>query len=153
MLGEVEGAQNGFGGFTGRVAFGKFAQVGQHHFVVGFHVLEGAQPERRVVAPDPDGEPKYTDRLNGPIQSTAGDILYLTMEKMAADPRPGVHFLLSVHDELVLECPEEDAREVALWLKEKMRSSIEDVLGKDLGGEKSVEVSYGPSWGETTEGV
>jgi hypothetical protein len=42
---------------------------------------------------------------------------------------------------------------VALWLKEKMRSSIEDVLGKDLGGEKSVEVSYGPSWGETTEEV
>ena len=26
-------------------------------------------------------------------------------------------------------------------------------LGKDLGGEKSVEVSYGPSWGETTEEV
>jgi DNA polymerase I-like protein with 3'-5' exonuclease and polymerase domains len=72
---------------------------------------------------------------------------------MAADPRPGVHFLLSVHDELVLECPEEDAREVALWLKEKMRSSIEDVLGKNLGGEQSVEVSYGPSWGETTEEV
>src|SRR5215216_4979058 len=55
--------------------------------------------------------------------------------------------------EVVLECYEEDAREVALWLKEKMRSSIEDVLGKDLGGEKSVEVSYGPSWGETTEGA
>jgi hypothetical protein len=34
-----------------------------------------------------------------------------------------------------------------------MRSSIEDVLGKDLGGEKSVEVGYGPSWAETTEGV
>jgi DNA polymerase-1 len=108
---------------------------------------------RRVVAPDSDGEPKYTDRLNGPIQSTAGDILYLTLEKMAADPRPGVHFLLSVHDELVLECPEDEARDVALWLKEKMRSSIEDVLGKDLGGENSVEVSYGPSWGETIEEV
>jgi DNA polymerase I-like protein with 3'-5' exonuclease and polymerase domains len=72
---------------------------------------------------------------------------------MAADPRPGVHFLLSVHDEIVLECPEEDVREVALWLKEKMRSSIEVVLGKDLGGENSVEASYGPSWGETTEEV
>jgi hypothetical protein len=41
-------------------------------------------------------------------------------------------------------CPGDDARDVVLWLKEKMRSSIEDVLGKDLGGEKSVEVSYGP---------
>jgi DNA polymerase-1 len=112
---------------------------------------------RRVVGPSWDRSgnqvPKYTERLNGPIQSTAGDILYLTLEKMSADPLPDVHFLLSVHDELVLECPEEDAREVALWLKEKMRSSIEDVLGKDLGGEKSVEVSYGPSWAETTEEV
>jgi DNA polymerase I-like protein with 3'-5' exonuclease and polymerase domains len=97
--------------------------------------------------------PKYTERLNGPIQSTAGDILYLTLQKMADDPRPETHFLLSVHDELVLECPREDAKEVALWLKEKMRSSIEDVLGKDLGGENSVEVSYGPSWGESIEEV
>src|ERR687897_287009 len=112
---------------------------------------------RRVVSPswNRDGTqvPKYTERLNGPIQSTAGDILYLTLEKIAQDPRDSTHFLLSVHDELVLECPENDARDVALWLKEKMRSSIEDVLGKDLGGEKSVEVSYGPSWGETTEEV
>jgi DNA polymerase-1 len=110
---------------------------------------------RRVVAPgyDRNGDvvPKYTDRLNGPIQSTAGDILYLTLAKMAEDPRPSVHFLLSVHDELVLECPEEDAHEVALWLGEKMRSAIEGILGKALGGPKSVEVGYGPSWGETTE--
>jgi len=112
---------------------------------------------RRCVLPsrDKSGEtvPKYTERLNGPIQSTAGDILYLTLQKMDEDPRPDTYFLLSVHDELVVECPEDDAREVAHWLKEKMRSSIEDVLGKDLGGEKSVEVSYGPSWGETTEEV
>ena len=112
---------------------------------------------RRVVSPSKDREgntvPKYTERLNGPIQSTAGDILYLTLEKIAQDPRGSTHFLLSVHDELVLECPEADAHDVALWLKETMRSSIEDVLGKDLGGEKSVEVSYGPSWGETTEEV
>jgi DNA polymerase I len=113
---------------------------------------------RRYVSPSRDKRtgglvPKYTERLNGPIQSTAGDILYLTLQKMGEDPRPDTHFLLSVHDELVLECREDDAREVALWLKEKMRSSIEDVLGKDLGGEKSVAVSYGPSWGETTEEV
>ena len=100
---------------------------------------------RRVVSPswNRDGTqmPKYTERLNGPIQSTAGDILYLTLHKMGEDPRPDTHFLLSVHDELVLECQEDDACDVAHWLKEKMRSSIEEVLGKDLGGEKSVEVS------------
>jgi DNA polymerase-1 len=108
---------------------------------------------RRVVAPDHEGNPKYTDRLNGPIQSTAGDILYLTLEKMAADPHPDTQFLLSVHDELVLECPEEVARDVARWVKAKMRAAMEEVLGTELGGEKSVEVEYGPSWGECTEEV
>jgi DNA polymerase I len=113
---------------------------------------------RRYIKPVKDRRtgdvvPKYTERLNGPIQSTAGDILYLTLQKMREDPREDIYFLLSVHDELVLECPEEDARDTAIWLKSKMRSAIEEVLGKDLGGEKSVEVSYGPSWGETTEEV
>jgi DNA polymerase-1 len=107
---------------------------------------------RRVVSPqkgrDGNTVPRYTERLNGPIQSTAGDILYLTLARMADDPFPGTHFLLSVHDELVLECPEENARSVALWLRGKMRGAIEEVLGKGLGGKESVEVGYGPSWGE-----
>src|SRR5215217_7212221 len=106
---------------------------------------------RRVVAPDKDHKPKYTERLNGPIQSTAGDILYLTLEKLAADPRPGTHFLLSVHDELILECPKEDARAVALWLKVKMGEAMEEILGGELGGAKCAEVGYGPSWGECVE--
>jgi DNA polymerase I len=106
---------------------------------------------RRVVAPDKDHKPKYTERLNGPIQSTAGDILYLTLMKLAADPRPGTYFLLSVHDELVLECPKEDARGVALWLKAKMGEAMEEILGKELGGPDSAEVGYGPSWGECVE--
>jgi DNA polymerase-1 len=106
---------------------------------------------RRVVAPDKDYKPKYTERLNGPIQSTAGDILYLTLEKLAADPRPGTHFLLSVHDELILECPKEDARGVALWLKAKMGEAMEEILGTKLGGPRCAEVGYGPSWGECVE--
>jgi DNA polymerase I len=106
---------------------------------------------RRVVAPDKDHKPKYTERLNGPIQSTAGDILYLALQKLAADPRPGTHFLLSVHDELVLECPKEDAGGVALWLKAKMGEAMEEILGEELGGPRSAEVGYGPSWGECVE--
>ena len=63
----------------------------------------------------------------------------------------GTHFLLSVHDELGLECPEENARGVALWLKAKMREAMEEILGGELGGPKCVEVGYGPSWGECVE--
>jgi DNA polymerase I len=114
---------------------------------------------RRHVAPgkDRNGDtvPKYTDRINGPIQSTAGDILYLAIHKMQADwdaaIRTEAKFLVSVHDEIVLECPEESAKDVALWLHSKMREAFEEVLGPELGGPKSVEVSYGPSWGEQEE--
>jgi DNA polymerase I-like protein with 3'-5' exonuclease and polymerase domains len=111
---------------------------------------------RRVVGlgRDRDGKtvPKYTDRLNGPIQSTAGDILYLALAKMQEDWAAGIHpdakFLMGVHDEIVLEAPEESAKDVALWLQEKMREAFEEVLGPKLGGPKSVDVGYGPSWGE-----
>jgi DNA polymerase-1 len=107
---------------------------------------------RRTVAPDTDRNgnlvPKYTDRLNGPIQSTAGDILYLALAKMREDPHPTARFLMGVHDEIVLEAPERDAKDTALWLHDKMREAFEEVLGLELGGPGSVEVGYGPSWGE-----
>jgi DNA polymerase I-like protein with 3'-5' exonuclease and polymerase domains len=99
--------------------------------------------------------PKYTERLNGPIQSTAGDILYLTLSKLDADLKaglyPGTRFLFTAHDEVVLTCPEDIAREVAAWLKSQMVEAFEEVLGPDLGSTKSVEVGGGPSWGEIEE--
>ena len=56
-----------------------------------------------------------------------------------------------MHDELILECPKEDARGVALWLKANMREAMEEILGEELGGPRSAEVGYGPSWGECVE--
>jgi DNA polymerase I-like protein with 3'-5' exonuclease and polymerase domains len=56
-----------------------------------------------------------------------------------------------VYDEVVLECPKEDARGVALWLKAEMSEAMEEILGEELGGPKSAEVGYGPSWGECVE--
>jgi DNA polymerase-1 len=134
-----------------RAAFPEFYRWQQTYGARAEWETRSALGWRRVVAPDKDNKPKYTERLNGPIQSTAGDILYLALEKLAADPRPGTYFLLSVHDELVLECPAEDARGVALWLKAKMREAMEEILGEELGEPNSAEVGYGPSWGECVE--
>jgi DNA polymerase I-like protein with 3'-5' exonuclease and polymerase domains len=95
--------------------------------------------------------------LNGPIQSTAGDILYLTLIKLDADLSAGLHpgtkFLFTAHDEVVLTCPEDIAKEVAAWLKSKMVEAFEEVLGPKLGGPRSVEVGGGPSWGDIEEWV
>jgi DNA polymerase-1 len=134
-----------------RAAFPEFYRWQQTYGAKHEWETRSALGWRRVVAPDKDHKPKYTERLNGPIQSTAGDILYLTLKKLAADPRPNTHFLLSVHDELLLECPKEDARRVALWLKAKMGEAMEEILGGELGGPKCAEVGYGPSWGECVE--
>jgi DNA polymerase-1 len=131
-----------------RAAFPEFYRWQQTYGAKHEWETRSALGWRRVVAPDKDHKPKYTERLNGPIQSTAGDILYLTLKKLAADPRPGTHFLLSVHDELVLECPKEDARRVALWLKAMMGEAMEEILGKELSGPACAEVGYGPSWGD-----
>jgi hypothetical protein len=70
---------------------------------------------------------------------------------MQEDPRPGVHFLVGVYDEIVLEVPADDAEGAAGCLRSKMREAFEEVLGPELGGPGSVEVSYGPSWGELIE--
>ena len=141
-----------------RSAFPKFYAWQQRYGGDRAWTTRSALGWRRHVAPQKDkrtGElvPKYTDRLNGPIQSTAGDILYLALAKMDADSWCGgkAQFLIAVHDEIVLQCPEGDAEDVARWLHAKMREAFEEVIGPELGGPHSVEVSYGPSWGEQVE--
>ena len=52
MLGQVEGAQDGLGVGPRGVVVREFAQVRQDGVVVCVHVLEAAQPERRVVLAD-----------------------------------------------------------------------------------------------------
>jgi DNA polymerase I-like protein with 3'-5' exonuclease and polymerase domains len=112
---------------------------------------------RRVVDSDFFGNPKFTDRVNAPIQSTAGDILYLTLCKIAKDQSSvfsdahAAHFLFGAHDELVLEAPTRQAENVARWLGQRMRDAMQEILGERLAGPKCVEVSYGPSWGEVVK--
>ena len=123
--------------------------------VIGWRRVVAGQYERRFDDKPARWLPKYTDRINGPIQSTAGDILYLTLgkldEDLAAGRFSGTRFLFSSHDELVLVCDEEDATLVAAWLKSKMVEAFEEILGPELGGPGSVEVGAGESWGETVE--
>lgn len=104
---------------------------------------------RRIVNPDRDGTPKYTDRLNAPIQGTGVDILKLALGRLwrGREERPEVRVVLTVHDEIVLECPEGEAEGVEVWLVDTLRGAIADVLGDDLAGKDSVESRILRSWG------
>ena len=63
--------------------------------------------------------------LNTPIQGTAADLIKLAMirvDKALAEEYPQAKLILQVHDELIVECPEDIAPEVAKLVSREMES-------------------------------
>jgi DNA polymerase I-like protein with 3'-5' exonuclease and polymerase domains len=123
-------------------------------------VTRSVRGRRRYVSRSRDGygrfRPKYTDRLNGPVQSTGADILYRTLCRLDTEQRAGifadVEVLISSHDEIVLHAPRSSAEEVAEWLKDHMRAAMAELIGEELAAETGysdcVESHIGDSWSE-----
>ncbi len=69
---------------------------------------------------------EYAERMayNMPIQGTAADIMKLAMLHLAPKLKPfEAHLLLQVHDELVVEVPEDKAKEVSGLIIETMENA------------------------------
>ena len=83
--------------------------------------------------------------LNMPIQGTAADIIKLAMlrvSKRLREERLAAKLVLQVHDELIVECPEEEAERVKRLLPEEMEKVMSlSVLLK-------AEAGVGKSWAE-----
>ena len=85
------------------------------------------------------------EAINMPIQGTAADIMKLAMLDVHAALRAGGYrsrMLLQVHDELVLEVPEDELGEVVPLLCEQMSSAYELVVPL------KVDVKVGQNWYE-----
>ena len=83
--------------------------------------------------------------LNTPIQGTAADLIKLAMirvDKALTENFPEAKLLLQVHDELIVECPEEIAADVAKLISREM----EDVA--KLRVPLTAEAKVGKSWYE-----
>jgi DNA polymerase-1 len=81
--------------------------------------------------------------VNTPIQGTAADIVKIAMVNLdQALQGTKAALLLQVHDELILECPEETAAEVAAVVKRVMESSTR------LNVPLRVGVECGKRWGD-----
>jgi DNA polymerase-1 len=81
--------------------------------------------------------------LNTPIQGTAADLIKLAMirvEKALNERYPQAELLLQVHDELIVECPEEIAEEVAQLVSREMEQIA--LLNVPL----TAEAKTGKSW-------
>ena len=83
--------------------------------------------------------------LNTPIQGTAADLMKLAMvrvEKALEERFPEAELLLQVHDELIVECPEEKAPQVAELVSREMEQVAQ------LSVPLIAEAKYGKSWYE-----
>ncbi|MBR2929392.1 MAG: DNA polymerase I [Oscillospiraceae bacterium] len=86
--------------------------------------------------------------LNMPIQGTAADIMKLAMVRVANRLKKEnlrAKLLLQVHDELIVECPEEEAEQVRTLLREEMEGAAE------LRVPLTAEAHSGKNWLEAKE--
>ena len=81
--------------------------------------------------------------LNTPIQGTAADLIKLAMirvERALNETFPEAKLLLQVHDELIVECPEELASQVAELISREMENVAQ------LRVPLTAEAKFGKSW-------
>ena len=81
--------------------------------------------------------------MNTPVQGTAADIIKLAMVRIDRALREAglkSRLILQVHDELLLECPPEEAKQAAALLREAMEDAIE------LQVPLVAEVHQGQNW-------
>lgn len=83
--------------------------------------------------------------MNSPIQGTASDLIKVAMVRLHRELKDRgfrAKILLQVHDELVLECPDEEVASVRELLRVTMEKAIE------LKVPLIVNVSTGTRWSE-----
>lgn len=94
--------------------------------------------------------PQYTIRafgeraaMNFPLQGSASDIIKIAMLRVYNALKEGnfkSKLILQVHDELIVEAPEEEREKVIELLRENMKNAVELTIPLDVG------VAYGKNW-------
>lgn len=91
----------------------------------------------------------FTDALNTPVQGTGADGLKLAMARLFAHRHevPDARLITCVHDEIVAECPEEEAEQTAEWLQHHMTAAMTAIVGESVPID--VETTIGTDWAGT----
>jgi len=82
--------------------------------------------------------------VNTPIQGSAADIVktaMLNLDKRLANEKSSARILLQVHDELILECPKDEAEKTVKFVKDEMEKAV------NLSIPLRVTVETGKCWG------
>jgi DNA polymerase-1 len=98
----------------------------------------------------------FMEKVNHPVQGTGADGLKtaMTLFNERLPEHLDANIVIACHDELVVECPEEQAEEVARFLEEVMVAGMDEILNPGLDADHpervpvEVEVEVVESWGE-----
>jgi DNA polymerase-1 len=106
----------------------------------------------RHLLPDPNESEEhrrwnwFQAAVNFLIQGSCADVLKVAMVKLPSVLPSSARLLLTVHDELVLECPACDAQITAHQTSQVMKEAFREVFGDVVPIE--VEVSICNNWAE-----
>ncbi|MBQ8429128.1 MAG: DNA polymerase I [Clostridia bacterium] len=84
--------------------------------------------------------------MNMPLQGSSADIIKIAMIRVATELQKGgykARLVLQVHDELIIDCPQNEAEEVSKILKHEMENAV------SLQVPLTVEVGIGKTWYES----
>lgn len=81
--------------------------------------------------------------VNMPVQGSAADLTKLAMVRVQEKLPKDANMLLQIHDSIMIECPEKDAKKLGTMMKETM-----EAVYPDLGVKLKVDVDSGKNWGE-----
>jgi DNA polymerase-1 len=112
----------------------------------------GSSQTRTLTSRRRKGITKLTERLNSPVQGTGADGLKFALALLyeRRDECLGAVPILAVHDEIVVECDEDQVKQTEAWLKEAMVEGMDAVLNSpEVKGSYvpvEVEVETTKSW-------
>jgi len=84
--------------------------------------------------------------MNMPIQGSAADLLKLAMLRLEKPPSKGAKMVLTVHDELVFEVPEDELSEARQNIRDAMQSVVELTVPLE------VDIGEGKNWMDAHDG-
>jgi DNA polymerase-1 len=84
--------------------------------------------------------------MNMPIQGSAADLLKLAMLRLEKPPSKGAKMVLTVHDELVFEVPEDELAEARQNIRDAMQSVVELTVPLE------VDIGEGKNWMDAHDG-
>ena len=118
----------------------------------GHRLKRGKTETRTLTGRRRTGVTRFTEWVNAPVQGTGADGLKLALALLwgRRGECPGAVPVACVHDEILVECDEDQAKKVEAWLEKAMIDGMVEVLsGPRAEGSRvpvEVETQVAKSW-------